>query len=98
MYNDFIPNCVPEYYRGLLEREEHEAELRWELQEHYNANKRKMDRAYEAGLPILHYGGYDTCLHCKDADHDTRTNEDDDTGYVICHNPDCSEHMKHKKE
>jgi len=71
MYNDFIPNCVPEYFREKFEREEHEAELRWERQEHYNANQKKVHEAYEAGLPVLDYGGYDTCIDCKDADHDT---------------------------
>lgn len=98
MYNDFIPNCVPEYYRDLFEREEHEAELRWEQQEHYNANKRKIDDACGAGLPILRYGGYDACRNCKNADHDTQTSEEDDINHVICHNPDCPEHRKHKME
>lgn len=96
--NDGIPNCVPEYFREQFEREKHEAELRWEQQKHYNANKKKMDKANEAGLPVLYYGGYDSCQHCEDADHDTQTSEVDDIGYIICHNPDCPEHNKHEKE
>lgn len=96
--NDGIPNCVPEYYRELFEREEHEAELCWEQQEHYNANKEKMKEAYEADLPILDYGGFDACLHCEDADHDTQTGFEDDFCRVICHNPDCPEHRKHKED
>lgn len=98
MYNDNLPNCVPEYFREMFEREEHEAELRWELTDHYNANKLKMEKAYEAGLPVLLYGGYNGCQYCRDADHDTQTNDDDDICCVICHNPDCPEHRKHKGE
>ncbi len=97
MYNDFIPNCVPEYFREKFEREEHEAVLCWERQAHYNANQKKVHEAYEAGLPVLDYGGYDACMDCKDADHDTQTSEDDDTGRVICHNPNCPGHGKHKE-
>lgn len=47
-----LPNCVPEYFREQFEREEHEAQLYWERMEHYNTNKRKMEKAYEAGLPV----------------------------------------------
>ncbi len=96
MYNDFIPNCVPEYFREKFEREEHETQLRWERQEHYIANRKKMTEAYEAGLPILDYGGYEACQNCKNADFNTQTAEDDDIGCVICHNPNCPEHEKHK--
>ena len=95
MCNDFIPNCVPEYFREQFEREEHEAELLLERQNHYNANQQKMHEAYKAELPILYYGGYDTCQRCKDADYNTQTSEDDDIGCVICHNPHCPEHEKH---
>lgn len=97
MYNDFIPNCVPEYFREKFEREEQEAALCWERQEHYRENRQKMNKAYEAGLPVLDYGGYDACICCKDADHDTQTSEDDDIGCIICHNPNCPEHGKHKE-
>ena len=92
MYDYGIPNCVPEYFREKFEREEHEAELQWKRAEHYNANKEKMKKAYEDELPVLPYGGYDACQSCKDADHDTQTNDDDDFGNVICHNPNCGRH------
>ena len=92
MYDYGIPNCVPEYFREQFEREEHEAELRWQRQEHYNANKEKMKKAYETGLPVLPYCGYDACQNCRDADHDTQTDDDDDFSNVICHNPDCERH------
>ena len=44
-----IPNCVPEYFREQFEKEEHEAQLRWERMEHYKANQKKRKEAYEAG-------------------------------------------------
>ncbi len=93
-----IPNCVPEYFREQFEKEEHEAQLYWERMEHYKANQKKRKEAYEAGFPVLNFGGYDACLHCKDADHDTQTSFDDDFDSVICHNPDCPEHKKHKDD
>ena len=92
MYDYGIPNCVSEYFREKLEREEHEAELHEKRKEYYNANKEKMKKAYEAGFSVLPYGGYDECQSCKDADHDTQTNDDDDFGNVICHNPNCERH------
>lgn len=93
-----LPNCVPEYFREQFEREEHETQLYWERMEHYNTNKRKMEKAYQSGLPVLLYGGYDDCQSCKDADHDTQTCDDDDICSVICHNPDCLEHKIHEEK
>ena len=92
MYDYDIPNCVPEYFREKFEREAHEAELHEKLKEHYIANKGKMKKAYEAGLPVLPYGGYDECRSCKDADYDTQTDDDDDFANIICHNPNCERH------
>ncbi len=97
MNGDSIPNCVPEYFREQQEKYERECELYWQSLEHYKANQKKLKEAYEAGLPILSYGGYDACLHCKDADFDTQTFAEDDMGDVICHNPDCPEHEKHRE-
>lgn len=91
-----LPNCVPEYFREQFEREAHEAELRWERTEHYKKNRQKRQQAYKAGLPILDYGGYDTCQNCTDADHDTQISDDDDINCIICHNPDCPEHKNTK--
>lgn len=51
-----IPNCVPEYFREQFEKEEHEAQLRWERMEHYKANQKKRKEAYEAGFPVLDFG------------------------------------------
>lgn len=93
-----IPNCVPDYFREQFEKEEHEAQLRWERMEHYKANQKKLKEACEAGYPVLDFGGYDACLHCKDADHDTQISFEDDFDTVICRNPDCPEHRKHRDD
>lgn len=97
MYGDSIPNCVPEYFREMIERQQHEEELHWERFDHYQANQKKMHEAYEAGLPVLPFGGYEACYKCEDADYDTQRGEDDDFCCVICHNPNCPEHEKHKE-
>ncbi len=94
--NISIPDCVPEYFREQSEREGREAQLNFERLEHDKANQKKIKKAYEDGLPVLDYGGYDACLHCENADHDTQTGFEDDICCVICHHPDCEEHKKHK--
>lgn len=93
-----LPNCVPEMFREQLEREEREAELRWEREEIYAANRVKLQAAREAGNIILDFGGYDACRECKDADHDTQTFDEDDFCSVICRNPDCPEHERRRKQ
>ncbi len=72
MYGDSIPNCVPEYYREMIERQQHEDELRWERFEHYQANQKKLAEADKAGLSVLPFGGYEACCKCGDADYDTQ--------------------------
>ena len=96
--NDSIPNCVPEWFREQFEKSEREAELEYERQEYYKKNQKKIKEAQEKGYPILDFGGYEACLHCEYADHDTQAGKDDDFDSVICHNPDCPEHEKHKEE
>ena len=93
-----IPNCVSEYFREQFEKEEHEAQCHGERMEHYKANQKKRKEAYEAGFPVLDFGGYDACLHCKDADHDTQTSFEDDFDSIICRNPNCPEHKKHRDD
>lgn len=92
-----LPNCVPEYFREQEEKYERECELHLQRLEHYKANKKKIEFAFATGLPILQYDGYEACQNCKDADFDTQTIENDDMGEVICHNPNCHEHRKHKE-
>ena len=89
---NYIPDCVPEYYRGLQEEENHQCELRMERQESYAANREKIKAAVESGLPILNYGGYDACWECGYADHNTMADDDDDFARVICRNPLCPLH------
>lgn len=97
MGRDFIPNCVPEYFREQQGKYERECELYWQRQEHYTANREKMEMAFATGLPILEYGGHEACQNCKDADPDTMTCEYDDMENVICRNPGCPEHRKHRE-
>ena len=96
LFNNSIPNCVPEYYREQKEKLEHEYELMEQRQEHYRANQQKLDAAVKSGLPILEHDGYDSCRECPDADHDTMRDDDDDICLMICHNPSCPEHKIHQ--
>lgn len=92
-----IPNCVPEYFREQQEKYERECELYLQRMERYKANREKMEHAFAAGHPIIPYGGYEACHDCRDADFDTMTFEEDDMGDVICRNPGCPEHKKHRE-
>ena len=56
-----------------------------------------MAAAHAAGFPIIPYDGYVAYRNCQYADFDTMTCEEDDMGDVICHNPECPEHGKHKE-
>ncbi len=92
-----IPDCVPEMFREQFERDAREAELEHNRNEHYKANRKKREEAREQGYPILDFGGYDACRHCSYADYDTQISFDDDFDSLICLDPDCSEHQKHKE-
>ena len=96
--NDAIPNCVPEYYREQQEERDRQYDLAMQRQEHYQANRRKLDAAADAGFPILSFGGYGPCQECPDADHDTMTDDEDDICSVICHDLSCPEHINHQAE
>ena len=98
MFESELHNCMPEYFRLEQEQYEHECELALKRQEHYKANIKKLEDAEKAGYPILEYDGYAACQECKNADFNTCRYEFDDIGLVICKNPDCLEHKKHKTE
>lgn len=99
MFNEPMPDCVPEYYRSLQEDAGSRYELRMQRQEHYWANRKKINAAAAAGLPILTLDGCGPCWDCQTADHDTMTADDDDIERVICFNPDCPHHKtKEEKE
>ena len=92
IFNEPMPDCVPELYRSRQEAEDRKSELEMQRQEHYRANQQKLDAAAASGIPILNFGGYGPCWECSDADHDTMTDEDDDMCRVICRNPACPHH------
>ena len=96
MFEYELNNCVPEYFRSKFEQYEHECELAHARQEHYDANIKKIEDAEKAGYLVLEYDGYDVCQECTNADFDTCRYEYDDIGLVICKNPNCPEHKKHK--
>lgn len=98
MFEYEMKNCLPEYFRLQKEQYEHECELEHERQEHYRANKKKLDDAKKTGYLILDYGGFDACAGCGYADFDTIRNADDDIGLIICKNPNCLEHKRHEEE
>lgn len=94
--SDTVPNCVPEYYREQEEERGRRFDLAMQRRAHYLENRRKLDEAVRAGLPILDFGGYGSCGGCPKADDDTATDDEDDIGRVICGDPACPEHMKHQ--
>ena len=76
--NESIPDCVPEIYRAWQEERDRRYELTMQRRERYQANRRKLNAAAEAGLPILDFGGYDACGGCPHADDNTQTDDEDD--------------------
>ena len=92
--NDRMPNCVPEDFRARQEEQDRQYDLAMQRRDCYLENRRKLDSAAGAGLPILNFGGYGSCWECPDADHDTATSDEDDFCCVICRNPACPEHRK----
>ena len=94
--NESMPDCVPELCRQQEEERDRQYELKLQRQAAYLANRQKLDAATDIGLPILHYGGYYACGKCPQADHDTRTDDEDDLDRVICRNPACPEHANHR--
>lgn len=88
-----IPNCVPEYYRELQEREEHEYELRQKRYAHYEESKRRLKEAKKKRYPILTFGGYAECFDCKKK-FDVQVCAEDDFCNLICYDKSCVCHMK----
>ena len=88
-----MPNCVPEYYRELEEREEREYEKAHRLDAYYEESKVKLDWAKRCGWPILHFGGYDKCATCK-YKFDVQIDAEDDMCTLICLDRGCVCHLK----
>ena len=92
-----IPNCVPEYYRELQEREEYEYEKACKRAEYYAESKRRLDEAHKLGYPIFLYGGFYKCHSCAKK-FDVQTNAEDDFGALICYDKSCEYHKRGEKE
>ena len=88
-----IPNCVPEYYREMEEREERRYEQQCRREEYYEESRLKLEWAKQMGWPILSFGGYDKCADCR-YKIDIQTDKDDDTCSFICCDRGCACHLK----
>ncbi len=89
-----IPDCVPEYYRSISEKEEREFEKLLAREERYHADKMIMKHAKRRGLDILsEVYCVEECLHCKSRSRSLQTSEDDDMGFFVCMKKEC----KHKE-
>ena len=93
-----IPNCVPELYREQEEERDRRYDMAARHRARYRANRRKLDEAVRAGLPVLTFGGHGPCWECQSADHDTMTGDEDDICRVICRDPSCRCHRTHQNE
>ena len=87
-YNDHIPNCVPEYYRELQEREEHEYEILHSRYAYYEESSQKLCEAYDKKYPVLSFGGFVECRKCKNK-FDAMRDAEDDFDLVICYGEEC---------
>lgn len=94
MFNEPMPDCVPEYYRSRQDDADHRNELQIQRQAHYLANRQKLDAAIVSGLPVLTLTDHCPCWDCRTADHDTMTADGDDFDRVICRDPACPHHRK----
>lgn len=92
IFNEPMPDCVPELYRSCREIVDRRYDLQARRLAQYDANRQKLAAAVASGLPILDYSGYGPCWECPDADHDTMTDDGDDMCRVICRNPACPLH------
>lgn len=88
-FTESIPDCVPEFYRSRQEAADHGYECEMQKRTHFLANREKISAAIAAGLPVLTLNGCGPCWECGTADHDTRTDDDDDFDRVVCLNPAC---------
>lgn len=88
-----IPNCVPEYYRELREREEREYEKACKLYGYYVESKCKLDEAHRLGYPVLLYGGHYECHNCTKK-FDLQLDDEDDMCALVCYDKNCECHKK----
>lgn len=85
-----IPDCVPEYYRSISEKEEREFEKLLAREERYHADKMIMKQAERQGMDILYeINCADECWNCKSRSKSLQTWEDDDIGSFVCYKKIC---------
>lgn len=92
-YNDGIPNCVPEYYREIQEREEHEYERMCKREAYYKESRLRLEDAEKNGYPVLHFSGYSECVNCKKK-FDVQVDAEDDFCSLICYDKNCKCHKR----
>lgn len=92
-----IPNCVPEYYREIQEREEHEYEQACKRAEYYEESRRRLKWAKRLGYPVLFYCGHDECHNCKKK-FDLQLDEEDDMCALVCYDKNCGCHKRGESE
>ena len=80
-----IPNCVPEYYRSMLEDEAHEAELEMERLNWYEKNKAYREQKRKKGCAEIDCYP-DECRGCKYGEEANPDSEYDDMPTMICSN------------
>ncbi len=95
---DFIPNCVPEYYRSMWEDEAHEAEKEMERQSWYERNQEYQQKRYDEGCWLVSFYP-DECEKCEHGEEANPTDEWDDIQTKICSNwRNCQVFVKYVKE
>ena len=92
-----IPNCVPEYYRELQEREEHEYEKACKQYEYYVESKRRLDEAHRLGHKVMLYGGFYKCHKCEKK-FDLQLDAEDDFCALVCYDKNCECHKREDED
>ena len=80
-----IPNCVPEFYREIEERERIKYEKQLQREDEYRNNRELLDYASAGGLYVLdEVGCANECFECRKRTPCLQRDEDDDFGLFIC--------------
>lgn len=80
-----IPNCVPEYYREIEERENRKYEKHLKREEEYRKNRELLDYASAGGLYILaEMNCANKCFECQKRTPCLQRDAEDDIGLFVC--------------
>lgn len=80
-----IPNCVPEYYREIEERENRKYEKQLKREEEYRKNRELLDYASAGGLYILaEMNCANECFECQKRTPCLQRDAEDDIGLFVC--------------